>query len=56
MAEKISNVKKDIDLEAQEAQGLPNKMNPNRSKVRHAIINMVKVEDKEITVKAVREK
>jgi len=42
-------------MHAQEAQRVPNKMNPNRSSARH-IIKMAKVKDKQRILKAAREK
>ena len=47
MTENFSNFAKEIDLPAQEAQKVPNKMNPNRTIPRHIIIKMPKVKDRE---------
>ena len=47
---------KEIDLEVQEAQRVPNKMHGNRPTPRHIIIKMPKVKDKERILKAAREK
>ena len=55
MAENFPNVKKEADIQVQEAQRVPNKINPNRPTPRH-IIKMAKVKDKERILKAVREK
>ena len=55
MAEHFPNQKKEMDIQVQEAQRVPNKMNPNRSIPRH-IIKMAKVKDKERILKAAREK
>ena len=41
-----------IDIQVQEAQRVPNKINPKRSTPREVIIKMVKVKDKEIILKA----
>ena len=47
MREHFSNLVKETDMQVQEAQGVPNKMNPNRTTPRHIIIKMRKVKDKE---------
>ena len=52
---KIPNLK-ETDIEIQEAQRAPNKLNPNRPTPRHIIIRMAKVKDKERILKAAREK
>ena len=41
MTENFPNLK-DTDIEIQEAQRVPNKLNPNRSTPRHIIIKMAK--------------
>ena len=38
---------KEIDIQVQEAQTVPNKLDPNRNTPRHIIIKMPKVKDKE---------
>ena len=43
MAEDFPKLKKGIDNHVQEAQRVPNKMNPSRSTPRHSIIKMAKV-------------
>ena len=52
MKENFPNMLKEIDIQVQEAQGVPNKLDPKR----HIIIKMPKIKDKEIILKAVREK
>ena len=47
---------KEIDIQVQEAQRVPNKMDPNRTTSRHIIIKMPKVKNKERILKAAREK
>ena len=37
----------DIDIQVQEAQKIPNKLDPKRATPRHVIIKMPKVKDKE---------
>ena len=56
MTENFPNLLKDIDVQAQEVQRAPNKMNPKRPTPRHIIIKMPKVKDKETISKAAREK
>ena len=56
MKENFSNLVKEIDMQVQEAQRVPNKMNAKRSTLRHIIIKMPKVKDKERILKAAREK
>ena len=45
-----------MDIQVQEAQIVPNKINPKRSTPRHIIIKMVKIKDKERISTAAREK
>ena len=54
IAENFPNLKKETDIQVQEAQRVPNKMNPNRPTSRHIIIEMVKV--KERVLNTAREK
>ena len=46
MAENFLNLKKETDIQIQEAQRVPNKMNPNRPTPRHSIIKMAKLKIK----------
>ena len=46
MAENFPNLKKETDIQIQEAQRVLNKMNPNRHTPRHTMIKMAKVKDK----------
>ena len=50
------NLVKEIDMEVQEAQRVPNKLDAKRSTPRHIIIKMPKVKDKERILKAARAK
>ena len=50
------NLKKETHNQVQEAQGVPNKMNPKRSTQRHIINKMAKVKDNKRPLKATREK
>ena len=56
MKENFPNLAKGIDVQVQEAQRIPNKWNPKRTKPRHIIIKMPKVKDKERIWKAARGK
>ena len=47
---------KEIDIQAQEAQRVSNKLDLKRTTQRHIIIKMPKVKDKERILKAAREK
>ena len=48
--------KKEIDIQVQEAQRVPNKLGPKRTTPRHIIIKMPKVREEERILKAAREK
>ena len=56
MKENLSNLVKEIDIQVQEAQRVPNKMNSKRTTPKHNIIKTPKVKDKERILKAAREK
>ena len=47
MKENFPNLVKEIDIQIQEAQRVPNKMDTKRNTPRHIIIKMPQVEDKE---------
>ena len=51
MAENFSNLKKETDIQIQEAQRVPNKRTPKRPTPGHIIIKMSKVKDKERLLK-----
>ena len=53
MTDNFLNLVTDIDIQVQEVQRVPNKMNPKRLTPRHIIIKMPKVKDKE-NLKAAR--
>ena len=56
MKENVPSLAKEIDFqEVQEAQRVPNKLDPKRT-LRHIIIKMSKAKDKERILKAAREK
>ena len=56
MKENFSNLAEETDVQIQEAQRVPNKLDPKRTTPRHTIIEMPKIKDKERIVKAAREK
>ena len=56
MKENFPNLAKEIYIQVQEAQRVPNKLVPKRTTPRHIIIKMPKVKDKERILKAAREK
>ena len=47
MEEKFPNLVKEIDMQVQEAQRVPNKMDTKRPTLRHIIIKMPKVKESE---------
>ena len=51
MKEKFPNLVKETDMQIQEAQKVPNKMDAKRPTPRHIIIKMPKVKDKERILK-----
>ena len=55
MTENFPDLVKEIDIVVQEAQRVPNKMDPKRPIPRHIIIKMSKVKDKEGILKVARE-
>ena len=56
MKENFPNLVKEIDMQVQEAQRVPNKMDAKRTTPRHIIIKIPKVKDKERILKTAREK
>ena len=56
MKENFPNLVKEIDMQVQEAQIVPNKMDTKRPIPRHIIIKMPKFKDTERILKAAREK
>ena len=54
MAENFPNLNKETDIQIQETQRAPNKLNPNRPIPRHSIIKITKFKDKEKILKAAR--
>ena len=56
MKENFPNLVKEIDIQVQETQRVPNNVNAKRTTPRHIIIKMLKVKDTERILKAAREK
>ena len=56
MKENFPKLMKEINMQGQEVQRVPNKLDPKRPTSRHIIIKMPKVKDKERILKAAREK
>ena len=56
MKENFTNLAKDIDMQVQKAQRVPNKLDQKRNTPRHIIIKMPMFKDKERILKAGREK
>ena len=47
---------KEIVNQVQEAQGVPGRINPRRKILRHTVIKLTKIKDRDKIVKAAREK
>ena len=56
MAENFPNLKKETDIQVQEAQRVPYRINPRRNTPRHIVIKLAKIKGKEKSLKAAREK
>ena len=56
MKENFLNLAKEIDIQVQEAQRVPNKLVPKRTTPKHIKIKIPKAKDKERILKAAREK
>ena len=56
MKENFLNLVKEIDIQVQEAQRVPSKLDPKKTTPRHILSKMPKVKDKEKILKAAREK
>ena len=54
--ENFPNLAKKIDIQVQETQSVPNKLDPKRTTPRHIITKMPQVKDKERILKRAREK
>ena len=56
MKENFPNLVKEIDIQVQEAQRVPNKLDSRRNTLRHIVIKLSKIKDKERILKVTREK
>ena len=56
MKENFPNLVKEIDIQVQEAQRVPHKMDAKKPNLKHIIIKMLKLKDKEKILKSAREK
>ena len=56
MEDAFLNLVKEIDMQVEEAQRVPIKLDPKRTTPRHIIIKMPKVKDKQRILKAAKEK
>ena len=56
MKENFPDLVNEIDIQIQEVQRVPNKMDPKRPTPGHIIIKILKVKNKEKILKAAREK
>ena len=56
VAENFPNMGKESFTQIQEAQHVPYKINPRRNTLKHILIKLTKIKDKEKILKAVREK
>ena len=55
MTKNFPNLVKEKDMQVQETQRVPNKLNPKGSILRHIIINMKRLKDKERVLKVTKE-
>ena len=56
IVENFTNMGKEIASQVQEAQRVPYRINPRRNTLRHIVIKLTKIKDKEKLLKATREK
>ena len=56
MKENFPSLVKELDMQVQEAQRVPKKLDPRKHTPRHTIITLPKIKDKEKILKAAREK
>ena len=56
MKENFLNLLKEINIQVQEAQRVPNKLDPKKTTPRHIVFKVPEVKDKERILKAAREK
>ena len=56
IVENFPNMGKEIAIQVQEVQQVPYRLNPRRNTLRHIVIKLAKIKDKEKLLKAAREK
>jgi len=56
IVENLLKIGKEIDIQVQETQSIPNKINPSQNTPRHILIKLMKFKHKEQIIKAVWEK
>ena len=56
IAENFPKMEKETGIQVQEAQRVPGRINPRRNTMRHIVIKLTKIKDKEKILKATREK
>ena len=56
LAENFPNMGKKIVYQVQEAQRVPSRINPRRNPLRHIVIKLAKIKDKDKILKSTREK
>ena len=56
IVENFPNMGKEIVTQVQEAQRVPGRINPRRNTLRHIVIKLTKIRDKDKILKATREK
>ena len=56
IVENFPNMGKEITTQVQEAQRVPYRINPRKNTLRHTVIKLAKIKDKEKLLKAAREK
>ena len=56
IAENFLNMGKEIVNQVQEAQRVPGRINPRRKILRHTVIKLTKIKDRDKILKATREK
>ena len=56
IAENFPNMGKEIVNQVQEAQRVPGRINPRRNTLRHIVIKLTKIKDRDKILKATREK
>ena len=56
IVENFPNMGKEIVSQVQEAQIVPGRINPRRNTLRHIVIKLIKIKDKDKLLKATREK